>query len=74
MQRELGQILADQRDQAGVVGPGRDFGKLDFVAVHEQLDAEDAPPAESLRDRRRDLLGAFPRAACDIGCGCHDSR
>ena len=42
MQLKLGLGLRHHRHHAGVVGAGREFGEPDVVALHEELDAEDA--------------------------------
>src|SRR5690606_15887266 len=57
MQGELGQILGNQRDQAGIVGPRRYLAEPDLIALDEQLHAEDASPAQRLGDRQRDAFG-----------------
>src|SRR5690606_26816150 len=57
MQRELGQVLRNQRHQAGVVRPRRDFREPDLVALDEEFHAEHAAAAE----RGRDLAGHLPR-------------
>jgi hypothetical protein len=56
MQRKLGQILRNQRDQAGVVGPRRDFAENHFLATDKQLHPENAAAAQGRGDFLGDLL------------------
>ncbi|KAG1094038.1 hypothetical protein G6F40_012587 [Rhizopus arrhizus] len=63
MQRELAQLLRDQRHQAGAVRTRRHFAEPHLVTLHEQLDAEQAPTAEVVGDRTRDFFRACQRRA-----------
>ncbi|MNQ84326.1 hypothetical protein D3C85_994500 [compost metagenome] len=53
--------LGDHGDHAGVVRTRADFREPDLIAGHEELDAEDAQPAQVGRDGQRDLAGALQR-------------
>ncbi|MNI16134.1 hypothetical protein D3C73_694590 [compost metagenome] len=57
MQRELAEFLRYQRHQAGVMRTRRYFAEPHLVALHEQLDTEQAPATQVVGDRARDLLG-----------------
>src|SRR5579863_525732 len=48
MQGELREILADQRDEPGIMRPWGDLREIDLLPPDEELDAEDAPAAEIL--------------------------
>ena len=74
MQRELREVLRDERDHAGVVRARRDLAEPDVVALDEEFDAEDARPAERAGDGFGDALRPLQRAGAVIGWGCHDSR
>ena len=65
VQSELRQVVRDQRDQAGVVWPRRDFGKPYLVLTHEQLHAEHAVPTERLRHGACDVLRTLQRQRHD---------
>ena len=61
MQGEFGELLRDQGDQAGVVGARADFGEDHRVALDEELDPEQAMPAEGIGDRAGLTLGLGDR-------------
>ena len=61
MERELAQVLRDQRDHARVVGPRGDLAEPDRVALHEELHAEEAAPAHVVGHGLRDALGLRER-------------
>ena len=56
VQRELGQILGDQRDEAGVMRTRRYLAEIHGVASNEQLHAEQSAAAEVRGNRGRDAL------------------
>ena len=57
MQRELALDLGGEGDQARVVRTRADFAEPDVVALHEQLDAEQAAAAQRGGDLAGDVLG-----------------
>ena len=51
MQRELGEILANHRDHAGIVRPRTQLAEVDEVIFDEKLDSKQAPAAEFSRNQ-----------------------
>ena len=47
---EFAQVLADQGDQAGVVGAGREFGKDHLITTEEKFHTEEAGTAQVVGD------------------------
>ena len=68
MEGELGEVLGDHRDHAGVVRARGDLAEEDLVAGNKELDAEDAGPAEGAGHLGRDPLGLL------LGGGRHRLR
>ena len=56
MESELGEVLADEGDHAGIVGPGAHFAEPHRVVADEELHPEDAAAAQFARHLRRDPL------------------
>ena len=61
MECELGQILRNHRDHAGIVRAWGDLTEDHLFAFHEEFDAENAAPTERVGDRFGIGLRLFPR-------------
>ena len=57
MEGELGEVLGDHRDHAGVVRSRRDLAEENLVPGDEELDPEDPASAEGVGDLAGDPLG-----------------
>ena len=67
MQRELRQILADQRHHAGIVGPWADLTEVHVITANEEFHAKQAPAAQRLGYLAGNLLAGIDSAASLIG-------